>query len=277
MSSPLSKSLRLSENIALIDSVIAANAGDSEGFARILRKEQIPHLSFSQVTSVEFCQYQYYLQYCQVLEPDPVPTYFEKGKLLHEIIAASYGRVTKSEPIEVALYQEMIDRHFDGEHHLHLSNAIRLHLDHLWQDCEVIAVEKPFVMALEDGISPCVGVIDLILRQKDRIMIIDHKTGRDFYPQDVLQMAIYAEYIKRHYQAQEYEFFYDSYRWVKNLNRIRKPAFQRKQVRIPEGYWPQALERIRRGHEQINKIMTTKSAVKNGECFRCPYRSLCRG
>jgi predicted RecB family nuclease len=120
-----------------------------------------------------------------------------------------------------------------------------------------------------------VGVIDLVLRQGDQVIVIDHKTGRDFYPQDVLQMAIYREWVQRQYPAARYSFYYDNYRWVRNLQRIRKPAFQRLEVEVAPDFWSSALERIRRGQKQIDRILDSGEARKNGECFRCPYRSQC--
>jgi hypothetical protein len=267
--------MSLVDNITLINSLIAGLDGDSEQFARTLRQNHIPHLSFSQITSVEFCHYQYYLQYVELREPDPVPTYFTKGKVLHQIIAASYRKISQSEPVDNAEYFALIDSQFSDEHNRHLKNAVHVHLDNLWQDCQVIAIEKPFVMLIDDTLPPCVGVIDLILQQNDHLIIIDHKTGHDFYPPDALQMAIYAAFAAKQYGATECAFFYDHYRWVNNLDRIRKPAIQRTEMMLPKGYSQEAMRRIRNGYQQIENIMKTKSAVKKGACFRCPYRRLC--
>jgi CRISPR/Cas system-associated exonuclease Cas4 (RecB family) len=264
-----------SNKLALINSLITIYDGNSGQFAQTLRKNHIPHLSFSQITSVEFCRYQYYLQYVEAIEPDPIPTYFTKGKLLHQIIATSYQKIGHFETININDYFDLIDNQFSDEHNQHLKNAVHVHLDNLWPDCQVIAIEKPFVMILDEALPPCVGVIDLILRQNDRLIVIDHKTGRDFYPQDVLQMAIYADFIAKQYDADECVFFYEHYRWVNNLERIRKPAILKTEVVIPDGYWQDALNRIRDAHRQINKIVKNKSAAKGGDCFRCPYRTLC--
>ncbi len=106
-------------------------------------------------------------------------------------------------------------------------------------------------------------------------MIIDHKTGRDFYQPDVLQMAIYNQYVHTAFGANECEFYYDHYRWVNNLGRIRKPAMQRSRITIPPHYWKEALQRLQQGYVQIKRILATQSVVKNGECFRCPYRAVC--
>ena len=90
----MAKSLRamnVSENLELIRFVIQNANGNPDLFADTLRHERIPHLSFSQVSTVEFCQRRYYLQYVELIDPDPIPDYFTKGKLLHQIIASSYA------------------------------------------------------------------------------------------------------------------------------------------------------------------------------------------
>lgn len=262
-------------SLARILDVMERTRGDSDRFADLLWRERIPHLSFSQVTTVEFCPYRYYLQYVAVGEALPAPDYFTKGKLLHQMIASTYQGMAQYQPPDLNAQRAMVDREFEGLNRRHLHNALTVCHDHLWRECEVLAVEEPFAMLLDEDLPPCVGVIDLILRQDGHFVIIDHKTGRDFYPQDELQMAIYVEYIRRKYGDKPCVFYYDQYRWVNNLDRIRKPAFQRHQVTIPDASWQGALQRIRSAHHSIRFILEEKRAEKNGECFRCPCRSIC--
>jgi CRISPR/Cas system-associated exonuclease Cas4 (RecB family) len=193
------------------------------------------------------------------------------------MIALSYLNVATREPIHQDHYFKLINQHFQGDHETHLRNAVTVHLENLWQGCEVVAIEEPFVMQIDDQLPPCVGVIDLILKKDGNFILIDHKTGHDFYHQDELQMAIYVEYIKRRYGASDSRFYYEQYRWVNNLDRIRKPAFQRTEVILPTHYWQQALQRIQSSYQSIKKIKTSGTAMKNGECFRCPYRTVCWG
>ena len=256
-------------------SVIDQTQGNSDQFAETLRHKHIPHLSFSQVSTVEFCHYRYFLQYEKLVDPTPVPDYFTKGKLLHQVIATSYLNVANERPIDPDQYFQLIRQHYQGVSETHLRNAISVHLDNLWQDCEVVAVEEPFVMQIDERLPPMVGVIDLILKQDGKIILIDHKTGHDFYPQDELQMAIYVEYARQHFGGNNFTFYYEHYRWVKNLKRIRKPAFQRTEVILPANYWRMAVRRIQSGFRVIEAIKTTQQAKKEGECFRCPYRNIC--
>ncbi|RPJ41257.1 MAG: hypothetical protein EHM21_13420, partial [Chloroflexi bacterium] len=60
--------------------VIEESGGSADHFAQTLRYRQIPHLSFSQIATVEFCPFRYFLEYVSLLEPTPVPDYFTKGK-----------------------------------------------------------------------------------------------------------------------------------------------------------------------------------------------------
>ncbi len=258
-----------------IQSVIQRTKGNSDQFAETLRHEQIPHLSFSQITTVEFCQYRYYLQYIKLVDPTPIPDYFTKGKLLHWIIASYYEKGAQNQAFLVDEYLQTIDRQYLGENQRHLHNALMVHLNHCWQGYQIIGVEEPFAISINPALSPCVGVIDLILEKDGCFIIVDHKTGRDFYPQDELQMAIYVKYIQQQYGDVPCEFYYDHYRWVNNLSRIRKPAFRRTKIIASSLPWQAAFKRIKAGSQQIERIRTKKAAIRNGECFRCPYHSIC--
>jgi hypothetical protein len=288
-----------------IQELIAECAGDSDRFAERLRAERIPHLSYSQVTTVEACPYRYYLQYVRGIEPDPVPEYFTKGKLLHQLIARDYSNGHDGRALSLSkcrpAYEDEVALQFSGENLAHLLNALELHRQHAWRGAEVLGVEHPFVMRVHESLPPLVGVIDLVLVTDDGYLLVDHKTGRNFYPDDELQVAIYAQYIHQAYGGETCRLFYDHYRWVKNLGRIRKPAFQRVEVRADPAHWPQDLARIRAAYGRIreiweiyeqwnplhdigkkpihsgdlrNSLLRITSAC--GECFRCPYREMCR-
>ncbi len=266
---------RHTNSLSAILSVMEQTKGNADEFAETLRHNHIPHLSFSQVSTVEFCHYRYFLQYEQLIDPEPVPDYFTKGKLLHQVIAASYLSMANDRPVDPGSYFQLIHHHYQGDSETHLQNAVAVHLENLWQDCQVVAVEEPFAMLIDERLPPVVGVIDLILRQNGNYILIDHKTGRDFYPQDELQMAIYVEYARQRYGGDNFHFYYEHYRWVKNLKRIRKPAFQRTEGFLPPDYWRMAMQRIQSGFRHIEKIKTTQEAEKYGECYRCPYRNIC--
>lgn len=261
---------------AILDVIERCN-GDADGFAETLRREKIPHISYSQISTVESCRHRYHLQYILGQELQPVPDYFTKGKLFHQLLASHYRENNCSSSQEsLALALSEIAGEYEGRNQRHLENAYRVHLQHSWKDCEVIAVEKPFAMLIDPHLPPCVGVIDLAARQDDTTIIVDHKTGRDFYPQDELQSAIYMEYMRREFGGDvRSAFYYDHYRWVENLHLIRKPALQRTRIDLPPGAWLAALERIRQGYQKIVDIWRDGRGLRYGECFRCPYRLAC--
>ena len=222
---------------------------------------------------MESCRQRYYLQYILGQDPEPTPEYFTKGKLFHNLLAAYYrhngNTPGQANPIEGALDT------VSGGSRVHLENAYRVHLQHSWKDGQVIAVEKPFAMLVDPELPPLVGVIDLVLKENGATIIVDHKTGRDFYPQDELQGAIYTEYMRREFGESQSTFYYDHYRWVENLQRIRKPALQRTAIVSSADSWPSALERIRQGYRLIEQVTRDGRGMRGGQCFRCPYRGMC--
>ncbi len=264
----------LSENLEMILEVIEKTRGDSDRFAERLRHKRIPHLSFSQITAVEFCEQRYFLQYVKLMEPTPTPEYFTKGKVIHQLIARNYLKAANHREVSLGPSIKALERQYQGETLTQLTNTMIVHLENFWEDCEVVAVEKPFAMTLQKDLPPCVGVIDLILKKEDGYILVDHKTGRDFYPQDELQMAIYMRFIQQEFGTTNCKFYYDSYRWVNNLKRIRKPAFVRTYV-AASGNWRASLQRIKEGYQTIKAIHEGKYARKEGKCFMCPYRSNC--
>lgn len=258
-----------------IQDIIDQLDGDSDGFAKTLRQKQIPHLSFSQISTVEFCENRYLMQYVEMRDPDPIPDYFTKGKLFHQIVASFYKHKNNSQfDIEKDAFK-IIAESYPGLNQCHLENAFLVHLENYWKDCEIVAIEKPFAMIIDPIMPPFVGIIDLILKRDDKYILVDHKTGRNFYPLDGLQMAVYVEYMHRLTGDALCEFYYDEYRWINNLDRIRKPAFQRIGVALEPYYWQAALTRIRNGYKIIDQIKTNRNADCEGECFRCPYRNNC--
>ncbi len=210
-----------------------------------------------------------------MLDPEPIPDYFTKGKIFHQAVASYYKNllIPGIGPVQNPSHQ--IQKEYHGKDLHHITNAYSVHLENYWKDCEIIGVEQPFVMTVDPELPPFVGVIDLILRRNGSLILVDHKTGRDFYEDDELQMAIYSEYIQQKYGQANCVFYYDHYRWVNNLNRIRKPAFNRVKVNFSSTTLALTLNRIQRGYEKIHQIKNGNDIMKEGLCFRCPYRGIC--
>jgi len=255
----------------LIDSL----SENSDHFAEALRAEDVPHLSFSQVSTLESCEYRWYLEYVRGVRPDPVPEYFIKGRLLHEALAGAYGHIRGEQPLAPAQYHAHLHDHYQGASLHHLQNSMEVALQNLWQDVAVRAVEHPFVMVLDERLPPFVGIIDLVLEGDDALFLVDHKTGRSFYTPDRMQMALYSIYARASFGRDRVRAFYDQYRWVENLARIRKPAFQRTEVRVTEYEEAAGVERVRAAWGRIERIRGNGRVSGRGPCYSCPLRSQC--
>jgi len=270
-------SLNPAQSLLEIQTLLRFANGNADQFIHLLKGSHLPSLSFSKVSAVEACQYRFYLQYVQHLDPEPIPDYFVKGRLLHALIAASYQKLSQKLPVNLQDCLNLLDQIPAEEQRNYLLNAAIVHLRNLWPLDEVLGIELPFVMLLEADLPPVIGVIDLLLRQGDEVIVIDHKSGRDFYPPDPLQMAIYRQWLQQEYRSGEFRFYYEHYRWVKDLQRIRKPAFLRSAVELPVDGWPDFLSRIQRAYAVMERIHAGGPALKNGNCYCCPYHPICRG
>jgi hypothetical protein len=265
-----------------IEEIIRQSNVDSNNFSEILRAKNIPHISYSQINTIEFCEQEYYLQYVKNLQITPTPVYFVKGKLLHKVIAETYSQLQNKNKIDTFVLQSYIEEaNLEEQHQNHIVNATNLAIQNLWDGYEILGIEKPFVLNVENELPPFVGIVDLILQQKNQITIVDHKTGSNFYDKDILQGIVYQWYISKEYKIDGASFYYDNYRWVNNLERIRKPALYREKINIPAHEVLFAKDRIVEGYNRIQFIKqkaTNRSYSgfrKNGECFRCQFRKIC--
>jgi hypothetical protein len=269
-----SSSLTPTQSLKAIRAIIADGIG-GERFWQTLRRNNIPHLSFSQVAAVNYCHQKYYLNYVKRVKLKPVPNYFIKGNLMHQFIASSYKRIANEQKINPSTYLIAIHRVYRNEHRIHLENAVQVHLSNIWQDHEILGVEQPFVFMVDRKLPPLVGVIDLLLKKDNHVIIVDHKTGSDFYKPDKLQMAIYHQFARKKFPRKEIDIYYDQYRWVNNLQRIRKPPIQRTKIHLPDSSWETALGKIHTGYKAMKDIRENDYGKRNGECFRCPFREHC--
>lgn len=262
------------QTYALIADLIRQFSGSSEDFISVLHQERISHLSYSRLSAVEFCPQRYSIEYILMADQEANPEYFNKGKTFHQLAADVYNGMAQHQPLDPCQLVERIEEDFDGENRKHLLNALILLLANLWEGYEVVGIEQPFVMPLGPDLPPCVGVIDLILRKGNQFLVIDHKTGRDFPSLDGFQLAIYREYIQNQFAGSTCETYFDCYRWVNHLDRIRKPAFQRSH--LSSNLTRAAInQRFSAGYEIIQRLETTRSAPHTGECYRCPHRKFC--
>jgi hypothetical protein len=154
-----------------IQELIEQSCGDSDSFVFSLYESKIPHISFSQVYSFETCQHQYYMRYILGKEIFPVPEYFVKGKALHRTIAKAFRTIQQGSDFDEEIIQyEGICR--SSQAGIHLYNGYLTFCQNMLPSIEVVAIEKPFVFLLNNDIPPIVGIIDLILRRGDTLILL---------------------------------------------------------------------------------------------------------
>lgn len=253
-----------------ISGALAAWRGTFEDFIRQLDEDCVQYLSFSKLNTVQCCPQRYLLEYIERVEFEE-PDYFLKGRLFHQAASLAYRQLGSDKVLKQIT--RLASKHFYEEEAAHILNAVRLLIENSPSDHEVVATELPFVLSLGSKMPPLIGVIDLLLRKGDTFIVVDHKTGRSFYPQDSLQLHLYREHVQREFKPKRCLAAFHEYRWVNNLDRIRKPAFRKTAVR-PKA-WPLVLRRVQKGWKAMQKIERTKESDSIGECISCPLKDVC--
>ena len=239
-----------------------------------LDRQRVPFLSFSKLSTVEFCEHRYLLEYVEGVQLDEEPAYFSKGNTFHAAASMAYQQMNEGNT-DIEMLLTRVREHRPKDHHAHLSNAVTLMVQNAHRGYTLVATEHPFVLSLGRGLPPLVGVIDLLLRKGQTFLAVDHKTGKNFYHQDKLQLLLYGEYVRRAFKPKRCLACYDEYRWVNNLDRIRKPAFRRTHVRSSPRSWPVVLRRIKNGFDAICRITKTGRADSGTQCYMCPFKDSC--
>lgn len=258
----------------IVSAGLSAWKGSIGSFVRDLDRRSIRYLAFSQVSSLEFCRYRYFLEYFKKIRPRPEPDYFVKGNIFHRTVARFYRGQARKRPVSLDVLHRSVDRHRRGDGH-ELKNAVTLSVQNAHVGWEIVGVEKAFVLSLGKDLPPCLGVIDLILRQGSQYAVVDHKTGKNFNAPDALQITLYRELVRQKHEAECCTAFFDEYRWVNNLTRIRKPAFQRTEVSDSPSAWDDAKDRITKCHREMMSIEQRGDADGGGPCYMCPYQNQC--
>ena len=242
-------------------------------FIKQLDADGVDYLSYSKVSSVESCEYRFFLQYVERVKVRE-PWYFKKGNVFHRAASMAHRQLAKGK-LNHAPIERLVDKHFEDEDNRHLRNAIELLIQNAHAGFEVVDTELPFVLSLGRGLPPLIGVIDLLLHKDDEFLVVDHKTGKSLYTQDELQLQLYREHVRRVFNPKRLLACFDEYRWVNNLNRIRVPAFRRTHVRCTNRTWPKALRRIQDGHKTIRRIERTGKADSGSACYACHLKDVC--
>ncbi|MFH0960847.1 MAG: PD-(D/E)XK nuclease family protein [Pseudomonadota bacterium] len=249
------------------------NAPDKIGSTLI--SSRIPHLSYSMISSFEACPQKYYLEYVERVKLHPAPLYFAKGNALHSAAQNLYSRKSVT-GLPITLKKKMLRGIKETKDIRHIKNAFELMMKNRWEgQWQVLDTERPFVMQIQEELPPFFGIIDLILKNGDQHVVVDHKTGNTFYELDPVQLVFYREYVKQEYNSKKVDTYYDQYRWVNNLDRLRKPAFLRSKVPLKTNDTRKAIARARRAYEGMIKITAPVNSAFSDTCYQCQFRNHC--
>lgn len=254
-----------------ISDALSAWRGTFIDFIRQLDEDGVPYLSFSKVNAVESCQQRYLLEYVDGVEFEQ-PGYYVKGTVFHQAASSAYQQLGNA-GLNMKPIERLAQKHFDDEEAAHILNAVRLLVDNAPANHEVVATELPFVLSLGAKMPPLIGVIDLLLRKGDTFVVVDHKSGKNLYEQDGFQLHLYREHVRRAFKAKRCRACFDEYRWVNNLDRIRKPAFRR--THVPPKPWSSVLKRVDAAWWTMRQIQRTGKADAGGDCMFCPVKDAC--
>lgn len=251
--------------------LLLKESADASSFIKTLLEKRLPHLSYSSITSLEFCERRYFYEYIAVRRLDPVPEYLVKGNVFHTIAARYYSNTLNKRLIPKYLTKKI--KSPDGL--THINNATSVMVENAWLDWEIVGVELPFVLEISPNLPPFIGIIDLLLKKSNTFVIVDHKTGKDFNNLDPFQLVFYNAYVEKTYKPLVCKAYFDQYRWVNNLQRVRKPAFQRKQIKFSQKIYHNSIKKACNAYIRMQEIKQLSDTVKNGDCWLCPYRSVC--
>jgi CRISPR/Cas system-associated exonuclease Cas4 (RecB family) len=220
------------------------------------------------ISSYEACPQKYYLEYIKQVKLRPEPTYFVKGRALHSAAQNLYSRRSST-----SLKKHVLRRIRETNDKKHLENAFDLMIKNRWDDeWGVIDVERPFVMQIHEELPPFFGIIDLVLRNGNQHVVVDHKTGNTFNELDPMQLVFYREFIYQEYSAKKVDAYYDQYRWVNNLDRIRKPAFIRSKIPIKANAIGKAITRAKKAYMGLCNISAPVDVAFSDKCYQCQFR-----
>ena len=197
-------------------------------FMAELDSRQVPYISHSKVATVERCPHCYLMQYVEGFPPKS--TALTTGLLFHEVAATFYASrqgIAESATLG-APAMPTVPEHPDWDEQVRLENAVATLVANAWDGHEVLGVEELFFLDLGEGLPAVIGVIDLVLADGGACLVVDHKTCRSFGDEhDAGQLVLYAEHVRQARACEVRTGFFDEYRLVPNLTRVRTPVFRR--------------------------------------------------
>ena len=251
------------------------------------------HVSVSQVKTYLRCPRQYQMRYVLGAEPEFVPRNLVLGSAVHEGLAAFYRSVmvTSESPEQdvclAALHSTLEAAKKnpvpleEGEDDLETvgTGLLRVFYETVYQDPPVVVgVEVPFAVELHDPVSnevleeKLVGALDLVIREGDKHIVVEHKTAAKKCSQDQIKHDIQLSAYKL--VARKLGLGDVGLR-LQILTKTRKPAM--------------VVENTERGDKDIRDFMATVVGVlravdagvffpvRTSMCGGCAFQRRCRG
>ena len=246
----------------------AGHSGGFGAFMSSIERDGIAYLSHTKVSTVQRCRQCYYEQF--VLKKKAVGPAIETGTLVHEAAQIAYQHIQAGRPVDFdALAQKTAARHSVPSCRAHVGNAITTLSQHLLPGHEIVGIEEPFFLDLSADLPPVIGVVDLILRDGPRYLVVDHKTGKRFNDEDEGQLVLYAEYVRQRHGAKRCEGVFDQYRMVPNLARVRTPVHMRTSVKISAKRTAALVPQYRSAWKTMQSIRSASDAPRGDNCWFC--------
>jgi len=204
--------------------------GQGRSFRDELKRRQVEYLSWSRVSTFLRCRRCYYFDY--VLKQEREKQAATVGIIFHEI--AQYTYEARARGLESQIYESAMFVDLPEERKHEIRNAHEILKRERWSSENVLAVEEPLFLQLSQRLPPVFGIPDLLVRESpSAVLVVDHKTSRQFQDRGTGQLVLYGEMVRQTYGIDQVSGCFDEYRLVKRLERVRTPAFRRTRVATP--------------------------------------------
>jgi putative RecB family exonuclease len=248
-----------------------------------------PHLSYSQINTYLMCPLKYKFQYIDLIPPAFTSSALVFGSAIHEAVGAFYQSVLEGDYLTVSqvhdVYQQIWEsqdkekeiRFFNGDSGESLSkkaqSMLSVFVEQFDPSMQILGVEEPFSVEINEGIPPLVGWIDSVELSFDgTVTIVDLKTASKRYSeQNVrsnLQLTCYS------LGAQSLGFNGATQYRLDVLLKTLKPELVRYETDRSEADRARIVKMIKAVWEGITKgIFFPK---EDWQCGQCAYGKMCR-
>ena len=256
-------------------------------------KDEIDHLSISQVNEYLGCSQQYYYHRIAQLEPCDTSSSLVVGSAFHS--AVEHFNILKREGVDIALHEmnalfqqcilndekvESINWGKTNRHDVFQEGErwIQAFLDAQDPNERILSVEESFELMLPGLPVPVVGRIDAVIEDSEgAVCVIDYKTASS-RPSDNdiagnLQMTLYGLWAKRHFPDREIKLRLDYLIKSKRAPSLQK--YQTSRTEIQEQALAMLFRKVYNHISMLRVEVIDPLPVASWKCGGCSYRNLC--